>query len=154
MKSFELMYSGDGIKFSRLTSITPKGSNSEYSYGNDLTSPENNYYQLRMIDLDGSVAYSAIVNLNCGKAANKITAGPNPFIQSVNVSIESITGGPATVTWFDVMGKMLSQKKVQLRKGKNLVNYDGMDNLSAGAYYLRIIHQDKTEYFKLIKAGR
>jgi hypothetical protein len=154
MKSFELMYSSDGIKFSKLMDISPKGSNSGYSYVNDLTSSGNNYYQLRMIDLDGSITYSTIVNIKCEMVSNKISVWPNPFSQSVKVSIESMTRGPATMALYDAMGKMLSQKKVQLQEGNNQVSYDGMDNLSAGAYYLQIVNQDKVEYFKLIKAGK
>jgi hypothetical protein len=154
MKSFELIYSVDGIKFSNLADIKSKGNNSMYSYDNDMTSTGNNYYQLRMTDLDGSVTYSAIVNIHCERAADKINAWPNPFRKSVHVSIESMTSSPGTLVLYDAVGKMVSQRPLQIHEGNNQVNYDGIDHLPAGIYYLRIVHRDKTEYVKLIKAGK
>ena len=153
MKSMELMYSGDGITFKRLSDITPKGSNSVYNYVNDMSLPGNNYYQLKMIDLDGTISYSSILNINCEKNSDKISIGPNPFIKSFNVYIGTTTSGPAAITLYDEMGKLLSQRIVTLQKGNNQVIYDGMDWLYSGIYYLRIVYQDKIEHFKLLKAG-
>ena len=107
-----------------------------------------------MTDLDGTVTNSPIVNITCERVTNKISAGPNPFTRSVTIFIESITRGPATITWYDAAGRMLSQRKVQLQDGNNQVSYDGMGNLPAGAYYLRVVYQNKVEHFKLIKTGK
>jgi Secretion system C-terminal sorting domain len=153
MKSIELMHSGDGTTFSRLTDITPKGSNSMYNYINDLASTGNNYYKLKMTDLDGSISYSAVLNINCENISDKVSIGPNPFTNSFNVSIETTSPGPATITLYDAMGKMLSQRNVPLLAGNNQVNYDGMNWLPSGIYYLRIVNQDKAEHFKILKAG-
>jgi hypothetical protein len=153
MKSIELMHSGDGTTFSRLTDLTPKGSNSVYNYINDLASPGNNYYKLKMTDLDGSISYSAVLNINCENISDKVSIGPNPFTNSFNVSIETTSPGPATITLYDAMGKMLSQRNVPLLAGNNQVNYDGMNWLPSGIYYLRIVNQDKEEHFKMLKAG-
>ena len=153
MRSIDLMYSGDGKKFSLLSAISPKGSNSVYSYANDMALPGNNYYQLKMTDLDGSISYSAILNINCQNISDKMSAGPNPFINYFNISIESTTAGPATITFYDVMGKLLSQRIVPLQEGSNQISYEGMGGLPYGIYYLRIINQDKTEHFKMLKAG-
>jgi hypothetical protein len=51
------------------------------------------------------------------------------------------------------MGKMLSQRNLPLLAGNNQVNYDGMNWLPSGIYYLRIVNQDKEEHFKMLKAG-
>jgi Right handed beta helix region/Secretion system C-terminal sorting domain len=153
MKSIELMRSGDGTTFSRLTDITPKGSNSMYNYINDLASTGNNYYKLKMTDLDGSISYSAVLNINCENISNKVSIGPNPFTNSFNVSIETTSPGPATIALYDAMGKMLSQRNIPLLAGNNQVNYDGMNWLPSGIYYLRIVNQDKAEHFKMLKAG-
>ncbi len=153
-KSFDLMYSSDGLNFSKLAGIRPKGSNSGYSYVNDLISSGNNYYQLKMIDLDGAITYSHIVNIKCERVSNKISVWPNPFSQSINVSIESITKGSATMALCNAQGKLLSQRKIQLQEGNNQVSYDGLNSLPAGTYYLQIVNQDKVEHFKLLKASK
>ena len=153
LRSFELLYSEDGVKFSGLAEIGPKGTNSHYSYVNDLTAPGDNYYQLKMTDLDGSLTYSNIVHIKCQQEANKIKVWPNPFFQSVNISVESVSGGPAKMLLYDATGKMLSQRMVQLQVGNNQFSCNETDNLPAGIYYLRFVNQEKTEHFKLIKAG-
>jgi hypothetical protein len=151
-KSFELMYSADGHSFTPLAEIRPTGTNSRYSYVNDQTSPGINYYQLKMTDLDGTVAYSDIVRVQCETLTNKISAGPNPFNSFVNVFIESLTAGMATITLYDALGKMISEKQTVIREGNNQFLFDGLTGLTAGAYYLRITKGDKSEYIKLIKS--
>ena len=153
IKSIELMYSEDGNTFSLLSVISPKGSNSVYSYTNNMSSPGNNYYQLKMTDLDGSISYSSILNINCENISDKISVGPNPFINSFNLYIETTTTGPATISLYDAMGNLLSQRIVPLQEGNNQISYEGMGGLPYGIYYLRINYQDKTEHLKMLKAG-
>ena len=153
MKNIELMYSADGTAFRSLTNINPGGSNSNYSYVNDSTFSGDNYYQLKMIDLDGSISYSAVLDIKCGMVTDKIKVSPNPFNNSFNISIEAVTEGTATITLYDAMGKLIFQKQPALMEGVNLLNYDGLDRLTPGIYFLRIVNRDKSEYVKLLKAG-
>jgi hypothetical protein len=153
MKSFGLMYSGDGISFRKLADILPRGSHSEYSYVNGFSSPGNNYYQLTMTDLDGTVTNSVVVNIKCEAVSNKISIWPNPFSRYISISMESASPGPVSMVLFDAMGKIISRQQGQLQKGGNRVIFDGTDNLPAGNYYLQLIHQNKAEHFKLVKTG-
>lgn len=152
-RSFELMYSVDGQHFNPLAEIRPTGNNSRYSFINDQASPGINYYQLKMTDLDGTVAYSNIVRVQCETLSNKITVGPNPFSQSVNVFIESLTAGMVNMTLYDAVGKMIAQRQTVLREGNNQFLFDGLAGLPAGNYYLQFTKGDKTEHVKLIKSG-
>ena len=153
IKSIDLLQSGDGRVFSAVAEIKPKGSNSSYSYINDQILPGDNYYQLKMTDLDGRVSYSSILNISCTKSGNTIKTGPNPFSQMINVSIESDRSGPVTMSLFDVMGKMQIQKVAELQQGSNVYRLEGTGNLPAGTYYLRITHEDKSKFVKLIKSA-
>ena len=154
LKSFDLMYSRNGINFSRLAEISPKGNNSEYSYVNDLTSLGNNYYQLKMIDLDGRVNYSSVINVKCETPSGKTNVWPNPFTQTINVFTESAGKRPATIALNDAQGRLVLQREIQLTAGNNLVRCDGLEGLPAGVYYLRIVRQDIVAHFKLIKTGK
>jgi len=148
------MYSSDRNKFIALADITPKGSNSSYKYINGAASPGKNYYQLKMIDLDGAITYSPVLNIECERLSDKISVWPNPFSQSIQVSIESITKGSATIALYDAMGQLLLQKRVQFQEGNNMINLDGKESFPTGTYYLQIIHQGQAEHFKLIKTGK
>ncbi len=152
MKSIELLYSANGDAFIPIAEIKPTGSNSRYSYLNGTTSAGNNYYQLKMNDLDGAVSYSSIIIVKCENLSDKVTAGPNPFTQYIHISITSLEGTPSTLTLYDVRGKMMVQKKVQLLNGNNSLVFDGLDHLPAGVYYLQIVKPDKVERFKMIKS--
>ena len=153
VKSIELMYSKDGSHFNELTDISTRGNNSAYGFQNDLAVSGDNYYQLKMIGLDGSVSYSPVLDVKCGDLSDKITVGPNPFSHSFNISIESNTPCPAIITMCDAIGKTISQRGVFLQTGNNLISYDGLYNLSSGIYYLRIDDNGKSSYLKLVKAG-
>jgi hypothetical protein len=152
MRSIELLYSNNGSQFNVLTTINTKGSNSEYNYENAATVSGDNYYQLKMIGLDGTISLSAVLDIKCGTVSDKITVGPNPFSQSFNLSIETNTDGPASITMYDAIGKTVSQRSLTLQSGFNLVSFDGLYGLSAGMYYLRIDYGGKTNYLKLIRA--
>jgi len=153
MKSFGLMYSGDGISFRKLADIRPRGSHSEYIYVNAITTPGNNYYQLTMTDLDGAVMNSPVVSIKCEAPSQKINVWPNPFIRYISVSLESTSPGPVSMVLFDAMGKIISKQQGQVLKGNNRVVFDGTENLPAGNYYLQVIRQDKAEHFKLLKVS-
>jgi hypothetical protein len=153
MKSFDLMYSGDGLRFKKLVSIPAKGSYSTYQYVNDSTSPGSNYYQLAMIDMDGTLESSAVLNISCGNVTEDMKVWPNPFSQSVNVSVESLMAGAATMTIFDVLGKMLLHRAVQIQTGVNQFVCDRLGGLPAGTYYFQIDFAGKSEHFKLLKTG-
>ena len=153
LKSFALMHSVDGINFSKLAEIRPTGTNSEYSYAHTGSSAGKNYYQLEMIGIDGSSAHSNIVSAECAKPGDRINVWPNPFSQSLHISIESDASCVASLAIFDIGGMQLSQKNIKLREGNNQVNYDDLANLPAGTYYLRVTRQDKVEHVKLVRLG-
>ncbi len=154
MKSFGLMYSDDGISFRKIADFSPKGSHSEYEYVNVYVSTGNNYYQLTMTDLDGTETRSPVLNIKCETTSPKINVWPNPFSQDIYISLESESPGPVSIVLFDATGKTISQQQAQLQKGSNRVIIDRTDNLPSGNYYLRVIHQNKEEHFKLLKAAR
>ena len=151
MKSIELLYSASGSGYKPIAEISPTGSNSHYSYRNDSTAEGNNFYQLKMNDLDGKVSYSAVIIVKCESVSDKIKVGPNPFTSSIHISIQVTGGGPSTLALYDVQGRMMAEKKVQLADGSNDLLFDGMDHLPLGVYYLQIFGKDKTERIKLIK---
>jgi hypothetical protein len=89
------------------------------------------YYRLRMVDLDGSFAYSRkIVVENALVADNaKLIAYPNPLIASNVLYIKSLNTCKATL--FDLTGKSI--QTISLEAGENRVS---LPHLSSGIYFL------------------
>jgi hypothetical protein len=153
MKSIELLYSADGASYKTIAEIKPTGSNSHYSYLNENTAAGNNFYQLKMNDLDGAFSYSSVILVKCEDMTDKISVGPNPFSYSIYVSISSTEAVTSTLALYDTRGNMLTLKKVQLQAGINSVVFDDLGNLPVGMYYLQVAKPDKVERYKLIKTA-
>ena len=71
---FDLQTSADGYHFESLRRVNPMGENSVYSVP-DPSRGTVSYYRLKMVDVDGSYAYSRIIS---GSGTNALFAFPNP----------------------------------------------------------------------------
>ena len=137
--------------YGTITEIKPEGSNSSYVYPNDSTAAGNNFYQLKMNDLDGAVHYSSVIIVKCESVSGRVSVGPNPFSAYLQISIVSAGGGLSTLILYDAQGRTMAEKKIQMLAGNDTVHFDGVDHLPAGVYYLQIVNADKAERFKLVK---
>ena len=80
---FEIEKSSNGYEFIKLINIQPTQSN---LYSTIDENPYNeNYYRLKIIEMNGDVTYSNINNINFIKNDN-ITIYPNPFSDILNIS--------------------------------------------------------------------
>jgi hypothetical protein len=68
---FELQRTASGTEFITISKINlNKVSNGFYNYFDANPEKENNYYRLKMVDLDGAINYSKIININFEKEIN------------------------------------------------------------------------------------
>jgi hypothetical protein len=147
---FEVQHSANGRTWQTAGRVLSKGvALSANSYTFNHTSPlnGNNYYRLKMVDKDGSFAYSPIrsVRFNLGIDA-ELLVYPNPAIDRVTIK-SSDTTPVSSVTVYNMAGvKLLSTS----------VSKDGTVNLSrlpAGSYILKISYVTgafTTEKIKLL----
>lgn len=80
-KDFEIQYSADGTKFLSAGIVIAAGnSNSDrnYTFTHKNLSNGNNYYRLKMNDIDGHFTYSNVVNLKMYVAEDGLSVYPNP----------------------------------------------------------------------------
>ncbi len=89
-----------------------------------------NYYRLRMIDLDGSEAYSLTISMQLDKVTDDdIVIFPNPMSTHLNVQAPSETG---EMTLRDAYGRILRQSDT----APNQIIFWQTDNLPTGAYII------------------
>jgi|GEM_PF-2690395 len=135
---FVLEASSDGMNFKAVTSFQSSGNSSipkEYTYTDKTVyvSPRV-YYRLRIVDKDGSVAYSKTETLD--KAVrNKISVYPNPAVSTIY-----ITGDFKRVDLIDAYGRVT-----------NSINSSGLtidvSRFPNGNYTLRCVgHDGLTSY--------
>lgn len=129
---FDIERSQDGKKWSNIGNVAADGekaSNTNYSFTDKIPTDGENLYRLKMVDKDGTFAYSRIQSLDFGSS---IVFFPNP-----------VKG------WLKVKG-VASGKFQLLNASGNTIQYSNhipaegidMNGLSSGIYVVRIIHDD------------
>lgn len=144
---YELQRSMDGKSFSYVASFSATGRAKDYEYKDVNPYTGINYYRLKLINNDGSVHYSKIVNARLNAARDfAVEVAPNPFRQSFVMNIISSDISQVTAVIMDMNGRQVYSLKPVM--GPQTVN---IPDLTAGVYYLRIIDGQNTNVIKLVK---
>jgi hypothetical protein len=130
---FEIERSFDGISWVKAGSIKSKGNSTlvnKYSYSEVLKLSGTVSYRLKMVDQDGTFAYSSIKTVKA-EPAMETNMFPNPAVSYVMIS--SKDNSNKNVQLFNQSGQMLKQ-----------VNGNGNINLSvsefnAGSYIVKVV---------------
>ncbi|MDO7885583.1 FG-GAP-like repeat-containing protein [Hymenobacter cheonanensis] len=141
--SFEVQRSLDGASFATVGTLAGAGSSvtpRSYQYL-DATAPAGtSYYRLRQVDLDGTVAYSAVAVLArpaTGSAASaKALAFPVPFTDALSVALPG-TDVPqaATVALLTLDGRTVYSRRLALSATPQALAE--LPTLAPGLYLLR-----------------
>lgn len=127
---YEVEKSVDAKVFVKATTVSAKGSNSSYTA--QVPQSENKaWYRLKLIDKDGSHAYSEIIQITNTQNSSLTTLKvyPNPVVNGV-LNIESATSCRAVL--YDTQGREI--KSVELQSGKNVLS---VPNLQSGVYFIK-----------------
>ena len=94
------------------------------------------YYRLRSIDLDGKEIVSKIISLErkCKKTTN-INTFPNPTQASLNINFDASQAGVVIMSFTDMLGRVILQKKSDAIEGINNVSVD-LSGLRKGLYII------------------
>lgn len=87
---FEVERSFEGKNWHRLTNVTAAGIPSKYHYSDESPADGVNYYRLRMVDQDGSFAYSDVKSLMFNLNLAEVTVSPNPAVDKIRLNIRDL----------------------------------------------------------------
>lgn len=149
-RHFEVQRSANGTQFETAGSAPPIGSPASggtYSFRVEHPFTGNNFYRLKIVDLNGSVEYSSIVLLK-NDLGVQFSVYPNPAASMLNVRLSS-TGTNLSVpaVLYDAAGKRV----LQLTLKPGLVNSISLQNITAGMYTLECRYNDKPMIIRFIK---
>jgi|GEM_PF-977482 len=157
---FEVEQSANGTAFSMLGRVDATGgatNGADYAFtDNQLT--QNNYYRLKIVDLDGSVEYSEVftVYADCASAISISEVFPNP-VKNELVYIRlnsSVNHEDAQILVMDVLGETLMSVPVVIDEGSNLFSIDPT-RLAAAPYLIVIEGNDwRTSVSKFVKMAK
>jgi hypothetical protein len=60
----------------------------------------------------------------------QVTAFPNPFVDKLQVKIQSKVQQKADLTFSDITGKLVLGKKVELKEGDNFIDFEDVPNVN------------------------
>ncbi|MBN8686319.1 MAG: T9SS type A sorting domain-containing protein [Chitinophagales bacterium] len=144
LSNYTLEYSKNGIDFTAVSVVDASGINKEYSVQH-VPANGKAFYRLKMVDLDGKVAYSKlqVLNINCSK--NTILVYPNPVSDNLNINVNFVGGvKTASATLYDISGRLVVRKL--LTNGTNTID---MGAISSGIYNLVVVQDDVVTTYKI-----
>ena len=145
---FELQKSTDPLftSFKTVTTKTARGNNSTYSY-TDILDRNKNYYRLKMLDKDGSTAFSHVITIE-QVYNNSLKILPNPVTAGTNISVHfNNAGAKAFYQLTGIDGKRKAIKNIA--EGSNSIQLD-TKGLASGMYIFIYNNNGKVEHHKLI----
>jgi len=125
-------------KVGTVAALGESSKNQKYTFAAPVLTGKTTYYRLKMVDLDGTFAYSTIKSVN-GKEGQKSVAYvfPNPASDKLVISAENASG-VKSVWIYNTNGKLA------LNTGNVVNNEVNIKTLPAGKYLVRIVYLDKT----------
>ena len=152
VKSYSIEKSSDGKNFTAIGTINPNKNNGEVSY--EFEDPYEieglTFYRIKIYANDNfQFLYTDIVSLNNNAHFNLSVS--NPFNGSIKLQTTTSQKGTLETELFDAWGKLIKSKKFIVDKGFNKNLIEGLQNISAGFYFLRLKLDGRSIEKKLVK---
>ena len=129
----------DGVNFDAIAEVAAAGfSQTAHSYSYvDQRADGQLYYRLRTVDLDDTYQFSPTIASSCGLSGGLAIVSAWDTGDMLNVSIKSPIEQDATVSVFDMGGKLLVRQAANLVNGEVVVMLS-RSNISFGIYMIRV----------------
>ncbi len=154
-KGFEILRSDNGTDWTNIGWVNGNGTTNEqhsYLFSDHTVQPNvEYYYRLNQTDYDGRTELTEIVSgeIISGSAITVAALQPNPANGSVRVTISTTEPAPATVTFYDILGKEIMSNSYELDYGTNTYQMN-TEALAAATYSVVIKAGEKTFSKKLV----
>ena len=80
-----------------------------------------------------------------------IAVAPNPFLNTLYITVGSDKNETGTITIVDLQGRELVRRSVNLQRGMNRFSFDDLSRHKAGSYILRLTTTNGVQNMRLIK---
>lgn len=150
---YEIERSSDGITFTKIGEVAARNTSGTllYNFTDGQPFNGNNFYRLRMVDIDGSAKYSGIVKVKIGGNVRAITVFPNPVTaSSLNLQLQNMQSGLYTLRLYNTYGQIVMTKLLNHTGGSATETLYLPVSLSKGLYQLQVINAGEKRSFKLL----
>ena len=136
---FEIERSYDNVSFEKIGTVTAAGNSSllkSYSFtDNSNSSNKVSLYRIKMIDIDGSFAYSQTKSVTGIIVTTDFLIYPNPGYANSKITIGQLNG-PAVIKFFDLSGRVIKTISSE-NSGSAQIN-----DLQKGTYFVQITEKN------------
>jgi len=123
----------------------------QYELADNSPINETAYYRLIQTDNNGKSKIYGPISTTCESQTNSLNVYPNPANSEFNVAITNANNQEmATISLFDLSGKLIQSKSVVVNSGTNLFNFD-FSQLAQGSYIVRVLSTDNFKPVKIVK---
>jgi hypothetical protein len=152
IKTFVIEKSFNGRDFAVFKTVSPGNiSGSTYSLTDEALAGGNNFYRLKVINLDGTIDYSAIVRINYTKGAlSNWYISPNPAAGNASVIYKSSVSKIIYMHVTDAAGRLISRSTYNVGPGTNKIAIPS-SKLSSGMYVINLQGGDTKETAVFVK---
>ena len=139
LNRYEVEKSEDGNLFNKIGEVLASTSNvKQYNFVDDKKSiVAKVFYRLKIIELDGKIAYSKIIVVSDKTEKNIFTISPNPASDKAEVKIFSEKNANSKMFILSTNGNIISTKNIVLQKGSNFISLD-VTNFPKGVYFVKL----------------
>ena len=142
VSEYNIQRSDNGYNFNNIGSVRAKGVGNYTFNDNNLSSAKILYYQLEIVDQNGSKEFSKILTINVDNSVSEISIYPNPAKGMVSI-LSLVNNGRLNIC--NLLGKTIISQIITDRLNK--VNIEG---LAPGIYIVNILSADSKITSKMI----
>lgn len=146
LNKLQVQHSTDGSTFSTIATLSPKGSNSSYTFTHANAPNGKNLYRIVLIESSGDYTRSEVlpVSVSCEKGGPKLELYPNPATDYITLS--GMTG-PTEIRIMNELGRLMSA--VSSVANKEIIN---ISQLPAATYVVSVFARGEAlAHIKLVK---
>lgn len=92
--------------------------------------------------------WSTLIERSTSSNSLQFVVYPNPFVSSINFQFSNVDDQKATISIFDIQGRMLLNKEIKIIN--SLISMD-LSTLSEAEYLVRLTMNSSVHYCKIIK---
>jgi hypothetical protein len=137
-KEFQVEWSTDGIQYNIIATLNAAGYSSinrQYNYLHLQPADGNNYYRLKMADINGQFTYSNIIKVETKILAADFSISPNPVSDVLHLNIYATRLEKVLFRLHSADGKIIDWKYFNVVKGSNFLNWN-VQSIPAGSYFI------------------
>ena len=140
---------GEFSNIGTLPAQSKKGIN-DYTFVDRNAISGNNFYRLKMMDIDGQYTYSNVIKVKYGEKNVIFNIYPNPVTSTLYLKINSDQIKNTMLSITDALGKIVLQKTITLNIGTSSSSLN-VEKLPAGVYYLNVMVNGKLAKSSFVK---